>query len=63
MEARHGPRAALERAMGRLVATAGIIGIGTGLGALLVSNKVQGWLTGLVVAVVSIVLTVLLRRS
>jgi ribose 5-phosphate isomerase RpiB len=45
------------------VATAGIIGIGAGLGALLASNKVQGWITGLVIAVVSIVLVTLLRRS
>jgi ribose 5-phosphate isomerase RpiB len=49
--------------LGRLVATAGIIGIGVGLGALLASNKVQGWIIGLVVAAVSVVLTTLLRRS
>jgi tetrahydromethanopterin S-methyltransferase subunit F len=58
-----GPRSAIERGLGRLVATAGIIGIGAGLGALLASNKVQGWITGLVIAVVSIVLVTLLRRS
>ena len=61
--ARRGPRALAERAMWRLVATAGIIGIGVGLGAVLASNKVQGWIIGLVVAVVSLVLTTLLRRS
>jgi ribose 5-phosphate isomerase RpiB len=54
---------AVERALVRLVVTAGIIGIGAGLGALLASNKVQGWTIGLVVAVVSIVLSALLRRS
>jgi hypothetical protein len=61
--ARRGPRAFAERAVGRLVATAGIIGIGIGIGAVLASSKVQGWIIGLVVAVVSIVLTTLLRRS
>jgi hypothetical protein len=49
--------------MARVVAIAGMIGIGTGLGALLADHKVQGWIIGLVVAVVSLVLVVLLRRS
>ncbi len=60
---RRSPRVALERGMARLVAIAGIIGIGVGLGALLADHKVQGWIIGLVVAVVSLVLAVLLRRS
>lgn len=47
----------------RLVATAGIVGIGALLGAVLTSNKVQGWLTGVIVAVVSIVLAALLASS
>jgi hypothetical protein len=49
--------------MARLVAIAGIIGIGVGLGALLADHKIQGWIIGLVVAVVSLFLAVLLRRS
>jgi hypothetical protein len=49
--------------MARLVAIAGIIGIGVGIGALLAEHKVQGWIIGLVVAIVSLVLAVLLRRS
>ena len=61
--AQRGPRAAAERATWRLAATAGIIGIGVGLGAILASNKVQGWIIGLVIAVVSLVLTTVLRRS
>jgi len=61
--ARQGARSRLERGLVRLVATSGIIGIGAGLGALLASDKVQGWITGLVVAAVSIVLLLLLRRS
>ncbi len=56
-------RTAVERVFVRLVATAGIVGIGVGLGALLVSNKVQGWITGLVVALVSVVLAALLWSS
>lgn len=45
-----------------LVMTAGVIGIGAGIGAVLADNKVQGWITGIVVAVVSIVLAALIRR-
>jgi hypothetical protein len=60
---RRNPRSALERLFVRLVATIGIIGIGVGLGAILSSNKVQGWIIGLVIAVVTFVLTGLLRSS
>ena len=61
--ARRGPRSMLERGFLRLVATVGIVGIGVGVGAILGSSKVQGWIIGLVVAVVSIVLVVLLSSS
>ncbi len=61
--ARRSPRTVLERGMARLVAIAGIVGIGVGIGALLADHKVQGWIIGLVVAIVSLVLAVLLRRS
>jgi hypothetical protein len=60
---RQGRRFALERGLVRLVATTGIIGIGVLLGAILGSNKVQGWTTGLVVAIVSVVLAALLWSS
>jgi hypothetical protein len=53
----------LERLVVRLVATAGVIGIGVALGAILVSSKVQGWITGLVVAAVSVVLAAILWSS
>jgi len=42
------------------VATAGIVGIGTALGALLVALNVAGWITGLVVAGVAVALTAML---
>lgn len=56
-------RSALERVFVRLVATAGIVGIGVGLGAVLSSSKVQGWIVGLVVALVTVVLAALLWSS
>ncbi|MGE5617347.1 MAG: hypothetical protein ACM3UX_00260 [Candidatus Woesearchaeota archaeon] len=60
---RRNRRSAVERGFVRLVATGGIIGIGVGLGAILASSKVQGWIIGLVVAVVSVVLAGLLWSS
>ena len=56
-------RSALERVFTRLVATGGIVGIGVLLGAILTSNKVGGWIIGLVVAVVSVVLAAILWSS
>ncbi len=60
---RRGRRFAAERVFVRLVATTGIVGIGVGLGALLASSKVQGWIIGLVVSVVSVVLAAVLWSS
>jgi hypothetical protein len=40
----------------RLVATAGIVGIGVALGAILVGQNVAGWITGLVVTLTAMVL-------
>jgi protein-S-isoprenylcysteine O-methyltransferase Ste14 len=56
-------RTALERLVVRLVATGGIIGIGVALGAILRSSNVQGWIIGLVVAIVSVVLSAILWSS
>jgi hypothetical protein len=56
-------RFGLERILVRFIATAGVIGIGVALGAILVSSKVQGWITGLVVAAVSVVLSATLWSS
>ena len=47
----------------RLIATGGIIGIGTALAAILGSQDVDAWIIGLVVAIVSVVLAALLWSS
>ena len=53
----------IERLLVRLVATCGVVGIGTALGAILVSSNVRGWITGLVVALVSVILSAILWSS
>ena len=60
---REGRRFGLERLLVRLVATTGIIGIGVALGAILTSQKVQGWIVGLVIAAVAVVLSAILWSS
>jgi len=60
---RRGRRLAVERVFIRFVATAGIIGVGVALGAILASNKVDGWIIGLVIALVSVILAGLLWSS
>ena len=60
---RRGRRLIVERVFIRLVATGGIVGIGVALGAILSSNKVAGWIIGLVIALVSVVLAALLWSS
>ena len=56
-------RPPLESAFVRIVATAGVVGIGVALGAILVSQGVAGWITGLVVALVSVILSAVLWSS
>ncbi len=56
-------RFGLERVLVRLIATCGIVGIGVLLGAILASSKVQGWITGLVIALVSVILSAVLWSS
>jgi hypothetical protein len=56
-------RRTFESVFARLVATAGIVGIGTALGALLVATDVAGWITGLVVSIVTVALAAMLWRS
>jgi hypothetical protein len=56
-------RLRVESVFVRLVATAGVIGIGTALGAILVANDVAGWITGLAVSALSVVLAAVLWRS
>ena len=56
-------RTGVERGFMRLIATGGIVGIGVALGAVLAGQDVAGWIVGLVVSLVSIVLAALLWSS
>jgi protein-S-isoprenylcysteine O-methyltransferase Ste14 len=56
-------RSAPERLLVRLVATAGIVGIGVAIAAIMVSSNDQGWEVGLVVSIVSVVLAAVLWSS
>lgn len=47
----------------RLVATAGIVGIGVAIAAIMTSQDSQGWLIGLVVSIVSVALAAILWSS
>ena len=58
-----GRRFGIQRVFVRLVGTGGVIGIGAALGAILASSKVQGWITGLAVALVSVLLAAVLWSS
>jgi hypothetical protein len=53
----------LERFVVRLVATGGVVGIGVGIAAILAANHVQGWIIGLAVAGVSVLLSAILWSS
>ena len=53
----------IERVFVRIVATGGVVGIGVLVGAILVSDNVQGWIVGLVVAGLSVALSALLWSS
>lgn len=56
-------RFGVERLLVRLVATCGIVGIGVAIAAIMVSSKSQGWVVGLVVAIVTVVLSAVLWSS
>jgi VIT1/CCC1 family predicted Fe2+/Mn2+ transporter len=56
-------RLVVERQLVRLVATGGIVAIGVAIGAIMVSSGSDGWLVGLVVSVVSVVLAAILWSS
>jgi len=47
----------------RVLATGGIIGIATVLGAVLVAQNVAGWIVGLAIGLTSVVLAALLWSS
>ncbi|MGA9856928.1 MAG: hypothetical protein WBQ18_03645 [Solirubrobacteraceae bacterium] len=56
-------RSGAERFLVRLIATGGIVGIGVAIAAIMVSSNSQGWLVGLVVSIVSVVLAAVLWSS
>src|SRR5215204_6676928 len=56
-------RTGIERGAMRAIATGGIVAIGVVLGAVLVGQDVAGWIVGLAVSAVSIVLAALLWSS
>lgn len=56
-------RSPFERIFVRIIATCGIVAIGVAIGAIMTSSKSDGWLIGLVVAVVSVVLAAVLWSS
>ena len=56
-------RFGIERLIVRLVANCGVVGIGVGVGAILAASKVQGWIIGLVIAALSVVLSAVLWSS
>lgn len=56
-------RSSFERISMRILATGGIIGLDVALGAILAANHVRGWIDGLVVGVVSVVLAAVLWSS
>ncbi len=56
-------RSGFERLIVRLIATCGIVGIGVAIAAIMVSSKSQGWVVGLVVSIVSVVLAAILWSS
>jgi hypothetical protein len=48
-----------QSALGRMVATGGILGIGTGVAAIMGSQDVDAWIIGIVVAGLSVALAAL----
>jgi hypothetical protein len=56
-------RLPLEAPLMRLVATGGIVGIGVVIAAIMTSQDSEGWLIGLVVSIVSVVLAAVLWSS
>jgi hypothetical protein len=56
-------RTKLERGSMRVLATGGIIGLATVLGAVLVAQDVAGWIVGLTVGLTSVILAALLWSS
>ena len=56
-------RPVVESVFVRLVATGGIIGIGTAIAAILGSQEVAAWIIGIVVSAIAVVLAAILWSS
>lgn len=56
-------RSGFERLIVRIIATCGIVAIGVAIAAIMVSSKSQGWVVGLVVSIVTVVLAAVLWSS
>jgi protein-S-isoprenylcysteine O-methyltransferase Ste14 len=63
LDRRTHPRPRAESAFVRIVATAGIVGIGVVLAAILGTQSVHAWVIGLVVSIASVVLAAVLWSS
>ena len=59
----HRRRLGIESFFVRLVATGGIVGIGTALAAILGSQDVEAWIIGLAVSILAVVLAAVLWSS
>jgi hypothetical protein len=57
------PRRRVESAFVRTIATLGIVAVGTAVAAILDTTGVAGWISGLVVSMLSVVLAAVLWRS
>jgi hypothetical protein len=58
-----GGRLGFESLFVRVVATGGIVGVGTALAAILGTQDVDAWIVGLVVSIVTVVLAAILWSS
>ncbi len=56
-------RRAFESVFVRVIATAGIVGIGTAVGAILLAANAADWVASMVVSIITVVLAALLWRS
>ena len=56
-------RATAESVLVRIIATAGVIGIGTAVGAFLTAQGLAGWTVALVVSMLCVTLAAVLWRS
>jgi len=57
------PRARAESVIVRLIATAGLVGIGTAIAAIMGAYDVAYWIVGVVASAVTVVLAAVLWRS